>query len=128
MEDIKELLEREIVEEFENLEDLELGSEQYDKTVKGLGSLMDRAIELEKNRQDHEEKVKSREDENRFREIQLAEDRKDRLIKNCMTAAGIIIPVGVTIWGTLASFKFEETGTVTTIMGRGFINKLLPKK
>jgi hypothetical protein len=128
MEDFKELLEREIVEEFEELEDVELGSEEYDKTVKGLGSLMDRAIELEKTRQDHEEKVKSREDENRFREMQLKEDRKDRLIKNCMTAAGIIIPVGVTIWGTLASFKFEETGTVTTIMGRGFINKLLPKK
>ena len=128
MEDIKKLLKREIVEEFENLEDLELGSEEYDKTVKGLGSLMDRAIEMEKNDNDHDEKVKSREDENRFKEIQLLEDRKDRLVKNIMTAAGIIIPIGVTIWGTLASFKFEETGTVTTIMGRGFVNKLLPKK
>ena len=29
---------------------------------------------------------------------------------------------------TLTSLKFEEEGTVTTIVGRGFVNKLLPKK
>ena len=59
---------------------------------------------------------------------QIEEEKKDRLVKNCLTAAGIVIPVWVTIWGTLKTLEFEKTGTVTTIMGRGFINKLLPKK
>ena len=59
---------------------------------------------------------------------QMEEEKKDRWIKNGLAAAGIIIPTLVTIWGTVKSIKFEETGTITTIMGRGFINKLLPKK
>ena len=58
----------------------------------------------------------------------MEEEKKDRLVKNCISIGGIVLPVAVTIWGTLKSLKFEESGTVTTIMGRGFINKLLPKK
>ena len=61
--------------------------------------------------------------------MQLAEDEKrDRRIKNGITIAGIVIPSLITIWGTIKSLNFEKEGTVTTIMGRGFINKLLPKK
>ena len=61
--------------------------------------------------------------------MQLAEDEKrDRRIKNGITIAGIVIPSVITIWGTIKSLNFEKEGTVTTIMGRGFINKLLPKK
>ena len=58
----------------------------------------------------------------------MEDEKKDRLIRNCISAAGIIIPSLLTIWGTFKTFKFEQEGTVTTIMGRGFINKLLPKK
>ena len=63
-----------------------------------------------------------------FKQKQIEEERKDRLIRNCISAAGIVIPSLITIWGTLKTFKFEEDGTITTVMGRGFINKLLPTK
>ena len=63
-----------------------------------------------------------------MRERQLQDEKKDRLVKNVLTLLGIAVPTVVTIWGTNKSLKFEETGSVTTIMGRGFINKLLPKK
>ena len=85
--------------------------------------------------QEQWEKVEARrrekeqfEAEQKLKLKQMEEDKKDRLIKNCMTAAGIVIPSVLTIWGTLKSLEFEKTGTVTTIMGRGFINKLLPRK
>ena len=58
----------------------------------------------------------------------MDEEKKDRLVKNIITAAGIVLPLVITVWGTKVSLKFEEEGTFTTIMGRGFINKLLPKK
>lgn len=59
---------------------------------------------------------------------QTKEDQIDRWIKNGITIAGIILPIGLSIWGTYKSFEFEKEGTVTTIMGRGYINKLIPKK
>ena len=68
------------------------------------------------------------ESEQLIKKQQLEDEKKDRLVKNIMTAAGIALPLLVTIWGTKVSLKFEEEGTFTTIMGRGFINKLLPKK
>lgn len=126
--DIKTLLEKEIQNEFELLDDMEVGTEEYVKTVDGLAKLMDRAIVIDKNESEVEEKETSRAIESDFRERQLNEDKKDRLTRNCIAAAGIIIPSIITIWGTLKTLKFEEEGTITTIMGRGFINKLLPKK
>lgn len=114
---IENMLGDEIQNEFEKLKGDALGSEQYSKTVDGLTKMVDRAIEIEKLKLEAANKEK-----------QLKEERKDRIVKNIISAAGVIIPVGVTIWGTLVSFKFEEEGSVTTIMGRGFVNKLLPKK
>jgi len=113
----KSLLQKEIQEEFEDLKEMSLGSEEYRATVDGLTKLVDREIEIERLK--IETKEKSR---------QFEEEKKDRLIKNILTGVGIVVPSAITIWGTLKSFKFEEEGTITTVIGRGFINKLLPKK
>lgn len=59
---------------------------------------------------------------------QMKADAKDRKIKYAISIGETVVSTAVIIWGTLKSFKFEENGTITTIMGRGFINKLLPKK
>lgn len=125
---IKDLLSEEIESEFKELKSMDLGSEKYKTTVDGLTKLVDRAIEIEKTEIENDEKVTSREIDNDFKSQQMEDERKDRLVRNGIAIAGIVIPTAVTIWGTLKSFKFEETGTVTTIIGRGFINKLIPKK
>ena len=77
---------------------------------------------------DIQERIETREFENDLKLKQMKDDKIDRWVKNGLTALGIAVPTVVTVWGTLKSFKFEEEGTITTIMGRGFINKLLPKK
>jgi hypothetical protein len=125
---IKTLLEVEIENEFDKLSRLEPGSEEHEKTLNGLAKLMDRAIEIEKTESDCEEKIAARESDEVFKQQQLEVDKKDRLLRNIISGASVILPLLVTIWGTKVSLKFEEEGTFTTIMGRGFINKLLPKK
>lgn len=125
---IESLLNEEIQSEFEELKKMEVGTEQYDTAVNGLTKLIDRTIEIDKLKAECEAKNEDRETEADLRLTQMAEERKDRLIKNCVSVAGIAIPSVLTIWGTLKALKFEETGTVTTIVGRGFINKLFPKK
>lgn len=145
MDEIKELLDTEISNELSDLGDLERGSETYKVTVDGITKLMDKRIEMEKLERDTQAKDKDREieskkaegdltDKAKSREIdekklaQIANEKNDQLFKNGIAIAGIVIPSMITIWGTFKTLKFEKTGTVTTIMGRGFVNKLIPKK
>lgn len=128
MDHMNVLLRTEVEDEIKKIEKMDKGSDAYKATVDGAMKLADRAIEIEKMRIESAEREKAQEFEKELKLAQIRDERKDRLIKNCLTAAGIAIPTMVTIWGTLKSLKFEESGTVTTIMGRGFINKLLPKK
>lgn len=126
--DLRKTLKGEILDEFKQLEKMDPGIEHYKVTVDGLTKLLDREIELEKLEIEREEKAKDREIENELKLKQMNEDKKDRIIRNVIAAAGIVIPSLLTIWGTKASFKFEQEGIITTSMGKGFIQRLLPKK
>lgn len=115
--DIKDRLNEELTAELDKLSSTPYANEEYGKVKDTVSMLFDKKIEMDKV-----------ESEQLIKKQQLEDEKKDRLIKNIMTAAGIALPLLVTIWGTKVSLKFEEEGTFTTIMGRGFINKLLPKK
>ena len=128
--DIDDLLLEEIEQEFNGLKDVEMGTEKYKASVDGLAKLVDRAIELRKidaDRNDKESELDIRSKDLELREQRDKYDKVDQLIRNGIGIAGIIIPTVVTIWGTLKTFQFEEEGSITTNIGRGFINKLLPK-
>ena len=117
MTNIETLLHEEIQDGFDALSRMERGTEMHKTTVDEIAKLFDKAIEIEKLEIEAKEREKARE-----------EDRKDRRAKNGIAIGGIVLPLAVTIWGTFKTLKFEEEGTVTTMMGRGFINKLIPKK
>ena len=128
--DIDDLLLEEIEQEFNGLKDVEMGTEKYKASVDGLAKLVDRAIELRKldsDRNDKESELDIRSKDLELREQRDKYDKIDQLIRNSISIAGIVIPTVVTIWGTLKTFQFEEEGSITTNIGRGFINKLLPK-
>lgn len=115
--DFVELLDDDLVSEMSKLRSTSYDDKDYKTVSDTVAMLTDRKIEMEK--------VKN---EQLFRAQQLKDEKKDRLIKNIIGAAGVVLPLIVTIWGVKVSLKFEEEGTFTTIMGRGFVNKLLPKK
>lgn len=125
---IHRLLSEEIQSELGELKKMKVGDEEYKTTVDGLTKLVDRAIEMERIDMENQEKAKNQEIDNDFKLRQIEEERKDRFVKNCIAVAGIALPSIITIWGTVKSIEFEKEGTITTIIGRGFINKLLPKK
>ena len=90
----KGLLHEEVARETELLKGMELGSDQYKATVDGIAKLADRAIEIDKMNLEAEEKSKDRE-----------EGKIDRLVRNGLTAAGVVIPAAVTVWGTICAFR-----------------------
>ena len=125
---LEKKLHDEISREMDVLEGMHEGTEEYKIWVDGVTKLTDRAIEIDKFNAEVEARAEAQKFENELKLKQAKEDKIDRIVKNCLTGVGIILPVFVTIWGTKASFEFEKEGTITTIMGRGFINKFLPKK
>ena len=90
--------------------------------------MIDRTIEIKRLNTESDDKRESAKADNELRAAQMEEDRKSRIIGHVLNGLGIVIPAAITIWGTVKSLEFEKEGTITTIMGRGFIQKLLPKK
>ena len=128
MTNIETLLHEEIQDGFDALSKMERGTEIHKTTVDEVAKLFDKAIEIEKIEIEAKDKAKSREIEASLKRAQMEEDRKDRRVKNGIALGGIVLPLAVTIWGTFKALKVEEEGTVTTMMGRGFINKKKKKK
>lgn len=125
---IETMLRDEIRDELDNLKNMKLGDDEYKATVDGITKMVDRIVEMEKMDIDQEEKRSKREAEEALKAEEMKMERRDKRVKNGIAVLATVLPVGVTVWGTLKMLKFEEEGTVTTIIGRGFINKLLPKK
>ena len=125
---IKSLVDEEIRSEIEEISKIEVGSEKHKASVDALAKLLDKSIELERLDVEAQEKYESRIAENELKMKQLQDEKRDRIVKNVLTGVSVVGGFGVTIWGTLKSLKFEENGVVTSIVGRGFIQKLLPKK
>lgn len=126
--ELENLLEEEVKSQIEGLKDIEVGTEQYKATVDGLTKLTDRVIKIRELDENADDKEDARKTEIALKLLQLEEEKKDRKTRNGIAVFGIVVPAALTVWGTIKSIKFEQDGTFTTIMGRGFIQKLLPHK
>lgn len=61
------------------------------------------------------------------------EEQKRQPIKerwqNGIAIAGIAVPATISIIGICKTFKFDEAGgIISSTLGRGFLNKIIPKK
>ena len=102
-------------------------SDEYKAELHAVTILIDKAIEIEKLNRESEEKSRARLIEQETKETQMNEERKHRWIGYAISIAGLVIPSAITIWGTIKSFQFEETGTITTSVGKSFTNRLFRK-
>lgn len=107
----------EIDDRFDDLAKLDPASKEYATAVDSVTKLMDRAIEIEK--------LESSETQS---EKEMKEDRKSRLIKNCIDVGSVVLPLAVTVWGACVSWEFEKTDSMTTSIGKKFMDKLISKR
>ena len=103
----------EIDERFNDLAKLNPTTKEYSTAVDSLTKLMDRAIEIDKNEASEAQNEK-----------QMKDDRKSRIVKNCIDDGSIALPLAVTLWGVKASLYFEDSNTVTTTVGRKFMDRM----
>lgn len=122
---IKTLLHEEIESEFKELEKTQVGTDQYKASIDGISKLIDRSIEISKIEADIKNKEDTREIETQLELKKQKDERRNKIIVNVLTGTSIISGIVLTVWGTLKTLKFEETGTVTTSAGRSFINGIV---
>lgn len=109
-----------IRDDFEYLKGTDGTAEERKARVAELGVLLDKAIEIEK--------LEAVREDNNLKKQTAKDEKVDRIVKNSLSALGIVLPLGVTIWGALKSWEFEEKGFVSSFFGKLFMNKLGPKK
>lgn len=107
----------EIDDRFDDLAKMDPATQEYSAVVDNLTKLMDRAIEIEKLETSEAQSEK-----------QMKEDHKSRLVKNCIDIGSVVLPLAVTIWGACISWEFEKNDSVTTTIGKKFMDKLISKK
>lgn len=102
-------------------------SNDYEKAVKAIVAMSNvvhdsRKLELEMDEQsirlDNEYDIKIK---------QLDETKKSRIVNIGLGVAGIVVPTVITVWGTIKTLKFEQTGTITSNMTRNFTSRLFKK-
>lgn len=120
---IKNLFRDEIQNELGELSKMEVGSDKYKTAVDGVTKLTDRMIELEKVEIDNQDKAENRANDYELRMKQMEDDKKDRFIKNVLTGITFAGSVGLAIWGTVTSMKFEKEDSFTSLLGRRWVEK-----
>lgn len=125
---IQDALNREIESALDQIHTLPVDSEGYEKAVKSLAVLMDRKASMEDA--SHKRKVDSEKScvEQDMEERRFKHEKRNDICKNILTAAGIAVPAVLAVWGTVASLEFEKTNSVTTILGKDWLKKVIPKK
>lgn len=132
---VKDLLNEEIIAGFQNLSNLEDGSEEKAGAIDDLVKLYKLRIEENKSEWDADEKYDRRVMEDKanikddeMKHKQLEEQTKERYFKVGMAAAELMVPlIFYGIW-MRKGFKFEETGTYTSKTFTGLINRFRPTK
>ena len=92
------------------------GSDEYERLLNERDDIRNELVKLDSI---------SIEAECKTAEIE-AEDRREK-IRNGITIGTFAITSVISIWAVLKTFRFDETGTVTSTLGRGILNNILPK-
>ena len=141
-EEIRQALEDEILDQFNNLKNLDSGSKEQQTAVENITKLYRLGLEDVKADTDYDEKLYRRDvdaqheqdeldkqtREEEFKRNQLSEQTKDRYFRLGIEVAGIILPLMFYASWMKKGFKFEETGTYTSTTFRGLFNRFRPTK
>ena len=126
---LKEKIEEELANDIDVVAKMKLGSDEYKVTVDGVAKLADRLIEIEKMNQERDKNINAQEYEHNANVARLKHEKRDSIIKNCLTGASIVGGLGVTVWAYLSAMRYEDKGLIpTTEGGRAALKQLLKFK
>ena len=94
--------------------------EERDKVRNELIKLEQTKIEADLKKQQLETEVKNKEAQIK------AEDQRES-VRNKITIGTFLVTTGISVYAIIRTFKFDETGTVTSTLGRNILTSAMPK-
>lgn len=110
---VETLLQDEIREEIQAIGKMELGGDEYEKTVKGVTQLTDRLVKM-KELEIEREKLDVEKQKVDVEIIKAEDEEKDRKIKNKITIGTAIGGAIITVGSVILNLISEEKGILTT--------------
>lgn len=127
-ENIRNLLDEEVVRQIQQLDQLESGSKEMTLAVNDVTKLYKLRIDETKIQMDYNDKVDSMNAQADNLNIQVDQNTKDRYLKLIIAGAELLVPlVFYAVW-MHQGFKFEETGSIASSTFRGLISRFRPTK
>ena len=121
---IRQTLTEEVLNEYDEISKMTLGSEDYTKTVNGVNSMVDKLNDMQRIENDAR-KLDIEEDKLKLEQERLAFDSKSQKVGNIIKVALFGVCTAVTIWANIDSKRFEMGYTHTSSAGRETTKKLL---
>lgn len=110
--DYKKILDETIEMELDGVATITDPKEREER-INYIAKMIEKSIELEKVN-----------DGKKNDKWKFAIDIGDKLIGHAITAVGKGMSLAVVIWGTKVILEFEETGSVTSVVGRGYVQAI----
>ena len=119
---VRQKLEEEFEDQMNQLNEMELGSESYTKTVEGVTKLADRLIAIQKNNDEYELKSREIDAEKEAREQEALQAKK----RNQIDWAKVIVPTAGAFTMGIITMIWEKTDTLTSSAGKSALRDILP--
>lgn len=128
MDESKDLLEEAIVAGFEDLKNLQPGSEEQRAAVDDLVKLY--RLKIDQNKAEDEVALKETEQDlaQQAKDTDRKEQQKERWVRVAVAGGEIILPLAFYTVFMVCGFKFEETGVWTSPTFKGLIKFFRPTK
>lgn len=113
---IKEALWQNYKKVNEQLETFDVGSNEHKALLEERDKLRNELLKLEQIEQEKE-----------MKKSQIESEDKREKIRNGITIGTFAISTGVSLYAIAKTFKFDQVATVTSTLGRGILNGVVPK-
>ena len=127
-----DMLEDTVAHHIDYIDGLKPGSEEYNKAISTLDTLYKPWLEIKKVESEFDDRISQRIHEKEMREAELKQKEKfDKLASGIQLGLGILSVIGpIAAYGVTTNqvLRFEQTGTVTSLVGRNHFGKIRPTK
>lgn len=122
---LKTKLSDEFESQMDELNKLQVGSDEYKVAVDGVTKLADRIIDIQKMEAENEARDKDREIDESFKSEQVEMDKKDRRNRTVVEVLKIGVPTAAAFAMGIISMKWEKLDTLTSTAGKSSLRDLL---